>query len=59
LVDSAEVSTAGHPQAAAVHVGEEPLVRVHAHRVRELGAVDAVLELGADEGAPGVRGVDV
>jgi len=44
---------------SAVHVGEEPLVWVHAHRVRELGAIEVTPELWANRRAAGVRGVDV
>ena len=49
----------GHPERAAVEVGEQPLVRVGAVGVGELDAVVDPAELGRDRGDAGPGGVDV
>lgn len=48
-----------NPEAGAVEAGEEPLVGVGADRISELDPFEVGAELRADEGGPGVGGVDV
>ena len=49
----------GNPEAAAIEVGEQPLVRVEGVAARQLQPVDEAPVLGADGGAARVRGIDV
>ena len=47
------------PHGRAVEVHHEPLAGVEGQAVRVLDALHPPAELGADEGGPGVGGVDV